>query len=183
MYDARVADTSLEHLTPDTRKRVEKLLLFARRRGIPVQIISTHRRCQDQDALYAQGRTSPGSVVTGVRGCRSWHTWGRAVDLAAPPYPPRGPGPSCAALAPLGRYWKTLGGVWGGDWKFKDCMHFEYHPSIKISEVCPTPGVSPCPSKALLARANVQAATQGRILGALGLAGLGAGIWAWRRLR
>ena len=27
---------------------------------------------------------------------------------------------------PLGEYWESLGGVWGGRWKMRDANHFEY---------------------------------------------------------
>jgi len=39
------------------------------------------RTWAEQDALYAQGRTQPGAVVTHAAGGFSWHNFGLAVDL------------------------------------------------------------------------------------------------------
>jgi hypothetical protein len=35
-----------------------------------------------QDKLYAQGRTTPGEIVTNAKGHQSAHCWGLAVDVA-----------------------------------------------------------------------------------------------------
>jgi hypothetical protein len=47
--------------------------------GYKVEIAETYRTQERQDALYAQGRTEPGQVVTWTRA--SNHTLGRAADL------------------------------------------------------------------------------------------------------
>lgn len=41
--------------------------------GISVLIICTHRSNDEQNALYAQGRTKPGAIVTRARGGQSAH--------------------------------------------------------------------------------------------------------------
>ncbi len=38
------------------------------------------RTFEDQDELYAQGRTKPGTIVTSARGGDSWHNYGLAAD-------------------------------------------------------------------------------------------------------
>ena len=88
-------------------------------------VISGHRTNEEQDALFAQGRTAPGRIVTYKRGGESTHNTypSRAIDLA--PY--RG-----------GVVWDDEGlfaeiaarkGIelqWGGHWpNFKDRPHFE----------------------------------------------------------
>ncbi|WP_305953442.1 M15 family metallopeptidase [Paenibacillus sp. P32E] len=40
------------------------------------------RTIAEQDALYAQGRTKPGQIVTNARGRTSYHNFGLAVDFA-----------------------------------------------------------------------------------------------------
>jgi len=52
----------------------------ARLDGAPVVIVEAYRTQQRQDALYAQGRTKPGAVVTWTRS--SMHTRRRAFDIA-----------------------------------------------------------------------------------------------------
>lgn len=34
---------------------------------------------------------------------------------------------------PLGQYMESLGCIWGGRWKRRDLLHFEYHPNITLS--------------------------------------------------
>ena len=51
--------------------------------GITVAISETLRTAAEQDALYAQGRTKPGSIVINAKGSsyRSQHQWGIAFDF------------------------------------------------------------------------------------------------------
>ncbi|HUH27679.1 M15 family metallopeptidase [Gelidibacter sp.] len=39
------------------------------------------RSFNEQEALYAQGRTKPGAIVTNARGNESYHNYGMAVDI------------------------------------------------------------------------------------------------------
>ena len=41
----------------------------------------TLRTFAEQDALYAQGRTKAGSIVTKARGGQSYHNYGLAIDI------------------------------------------------------------------------------------------------------
>ena len=51
--------------------------------GITVDIGETLRTVAEQDALYAQGRTKPGNIVTNAKGSSysSQHQWGIAFDF------------------------------------------------------------------------------------------------------
>lgn len=51
-------------------------------RGVPIVITQGLRTIAEQDALYAQGRTKPGKVVTNAKGGTSYHNYGLAVDFA-----------------------------------------------------------------------------------------------------
>jgi hypothetical protein len=131
----------LARLTPDTRVNVEHLLTFARSRGLNPRIVSSKRSCEEQAELFAKGRETAGPKVTWVNGCRSWHVHGRAADVYVGTWEP-------SAYYELGEFWRRLGGKWGGD--FGDYVHFEWHPSLKISDVCPDPaGACPAGSTAL----------------------------------
>lgn len=128
----------------ELRDRLRRLAtLYRRRTGLDLRIRSGRRSCAQQRALYAQGRTSNpgGPVVTYADGCRSWHVTGRAVD-ADPVNPATGAVVTgCAAYRPAGEIWESLGGKWGGRFKgFSACGdagHFEWHPGLKIHQVCP----------------------------------------------
>lgn len=41
----------------------------------------TLRTIKEQDALYAQGRTKPGKIVTWAKGGQSYHNYGLAIDI------------------------------------------------------------------------------------------------------
>lgn len=131
--------SALAELTPDTQARALDLLALASQQGTPATVTSTVRSCAEQDALYAKGRTAPGPAVTGVRGCRSWHVQGRALDIYVGSWEPED-------YAALGLAWEKWGGIWGGRWG--DHVHFEWHPGITIDQVCPPPGTCGAPSLA-----------------------------------
>jgi peptidoglycan L-alanyl-D-glutamate endopeptidase CwlK len=46
-----------------------------------VRFTQTFRSVAEQHALYAQGRTMPGKIVTWAEGGRSYHNYGLAVDI------------------------------------------------------------------------------------------------------
>lgn len=153
---------SLADLTPDTQEAVARLLDEASRRGLTVRVDSTRRTCAEQAAEYAKGRTEPGSIVTQVKGCGSYHVLGRAVDIFVGSW-------DCADYEALGVFWESIGGRWGGRFSFKDCVHFEWpHPTLDITGLCPS-GVS-CED----AVANQPPAMSMRTVGLLGAATGGA---------
>lgn len=49
---------------------------------IAVRIVQGLRTIEEQNALYAQGRTKPGNIVTNARGGSSFHNYGLAIDFA-----------------------------------------------------------------------------------------------------
>ena len=122
--------TSLDTLTPGTRWRAEALMRQALELGIETKVASTRRTCAQQNDLWAQG-------ITPAKGCRSWHTWGRAVDLFVVDDGKLVSNGSDPRYRKLGEIARTLGMKWGGD--FNDPIHFEYHPGLSQKNVCPDP--------------------------------------------
>ena len=59
----------------------ERLLADAAAAGIPLTVTFTLRSMATQAALYAQGRTRPGPVVTNARAGHSFHNFGLALDV------------------------------------------------------------------------------------------------------
>lgn len=49
--------------------------------GVHPYIIETYRSFAESDALYKQGRTLPGPIVTNAPGGHSWHNYGLALDF------------------------------------------------------------------------------------------------------
>lgn len=91
--------------------------------GIDYMLTCTHRPQAEQDALYEQGRTAPGKIVTWTR--RSRHTEGRAFDIVImengkPDWNAKNP-----KWTRAGEIGRTVGLRWGGDFSKPDMPHFE----------------------------------------------------------
>lgn len=87
--------------------------------GLNVGIGECLRTVEEQDALYAQGRTTPGPIVTNARGVdyMSQHQWGIAFDFfqndPSNPYPDPETSTFWTDAAAIA---KARGLAWGGDW-------------------------------------------------------------------
>lgn len=79
----------------------------------------------EQDALYAQGRTAPGSVVTNAKYPWSLHCWGVALDFA-PVVGGKADYSNVALFERVGAIGESLGLDWGGRWtSIVDRPHFQ----------------------------------------------------------
>lgn len=74
---------NLDALYPPFMRKLLDVLATAREMGQDYYAISGFRSPEEQDAIYAQGRTKSGPKVTNARGGFSAHNWGIAVDVAA----------------------------------------------------------------------------------------------------
>ncbi len=127
-------DISLLH--PELRDICREFVSACKAKGLEVGISQTRRTKAEQDALYAQGRTTPGSIVTNAKYPLSPHNWGLAFDI----YRNDGKGAYNDAdgwFSRCGEVGKSLGLFWGGDFKsFRDKPHFElkkYLPANSVS--------------------------------------------------
>ena len=108
--------------------------------NVKVRIVQGLRTKDEQDALYAQGRTKPGHIVTNAKFGQSFHCFGLAIDFAIM-YDKDNNG-SFEALSWDTNYdfdkdgvkdwmkvvnaFKAKGWVWGGDFKsIQDDPHLE----------------------------------------------------------
>src|SRR5207253_9905142 len=96
--------------------------------GIAIKIISGTRTFAEQDALYEQGRTKSGRIVTNARGGYSNHNFGIAFDIGVfegGRYLDESP-----AYKAVGAIGMKLGLEWGGNWKtIQDEPHFQFRPA------------------------------------------------------
>jgi len=133
---------AIRGLNSTLQATVNELLARAYLAGIPVIVASGARTYEEQEAIYAQGRTAPGAIVTHARPGESWHNFGLAVDFAfIDPSVAGGmgkviwPWPSDPAMwERLGVIGEALGLVWGGRFAQVDRPHFEYHPGMRLSD-------------------------------------------------
>lgn len=112
---------------PQLQLLANKLITECKKQGLIVKLGECFRSVAEQDALYAQGRTTKGSIVTNARGTSysSMHQWGVAFDVI------RNDGKGAyndsdnwfSKVAKIG---KSLGLEWGGDWtSLVDKPHFQ----------------------------------------------------------
>lgn len=96
---------------------------------LSVRVVQGLRTISEQDALYAQGRTTAGNIVTKARGGRSFHNYGLAIDvcwLFDGKYDEKKSWLQGGNFAKLKEVFKNAGWEWGGDWKtIKDGPHFQ----------------------------------------------------------
>ncbi|PPK80604.1 peptidoglycan L-alanyl-D-glutamate endopeptidase CwlK [Lacrimispora xylanisolvens] len=118
-------DITLCH--PRLQALAAKLTAESDKQGLKIAIGETYRTVEEQDALYAQGRTKPGNKVTNAPGSTysSYHQWGTAFDI----YRNDGLG----AYNEAGNFFGRVGAIgvnigleWGGNWKSPvDKPHFQ----------------------------------------------------------
>ena len=118
-------DITLCH--PRLQKLAAALVQKCAEQGLQIKIGETLRTTAEQDALYAQGRTKPGSIVTNAKGSSysSYHQWGTAFDF----YRSDGLGAyydKDGFFNKVGAIGTSIGLEWGGNWKsIKDKPHFQ----------------------------------------------------------
>lgn len=108
--------------------------------SVKVRIVQGLRTIDEQNALYAQGRTKAGHIVTNAKGGSSYHNYGTAIDFCIL-YDKDGNG-SFEALSwdlnydfdkdgikdwqEVVKAFKAIGWEWGGDWKsITDSPHLQ----------------------------------------------------------
>lgn len=104
--------------------------------GIDIIITSTFRDAESQNALYAQGRTKPGKIVTRAKAGQSMHNYRLAYDVV----PLRNGKPvwtaSDSIWLDVGRIGKVCGLDWAGDWKsFKEFPHFQFTGGLTMKQL------------------------------------------------
>ena len=118
---------SLDDLRPVMRPLVDPWLADCKAQGIDVLVTCTLRTNAEQDALYAQGRTTPGAVVTNARAGQSAHNYGLALDIV----PLINGKADWSGTGPIWDEIANLGQARGLEWlgapssRFKESAHFQ----------------------------------------------------------
>lgn len=116
----------LNELDPKVEKAALAAIEECKAKGLSVLISCTYRSGEEQNALYAQGRTKPGRIVTRAKAGQSFHQYRVALDL----YPLIGGKPDFSGKAPewhkIAAIFKKHGFEWAFEWKrFKEMPHFQ----------------------------------------------------------
>ncbi|MFC5529023.1 M15 family metallopeptidase [Cohnella yongneupensis] len=131
-------------LNPIVADNADKLVALSLDKGIDVLITDDYRSVTAQDALYRQGRSDGGAIVTNAKGGESYHNYGLAIDFAL--LTPEGKaiwdlnydgnGNGRADWMEVVAIAKRLGFSWGGDWKsFPDYPHLQMDFGYSIREL------------------------------------------------
>ena len=131
--DVRSA-ANIATLRPDAQAEAREWLLKCLDAGINVKIITGLRTYQEQDELYAQGRTAPGRKVTNAPAGYSWHNFGVAWDFVV--YDPTGqPQWESQLMEKCGKIAESLGLEWGGRWTSpRDTPHIQLRMDCTLAE-------------------------------------------------
>ena len=123
----------IKALHPRLQVKIDELKEKCSARGITIAISECVRSIAEQDALYAQGRTTPGNIVTNAKGSTysSQHQWAIAADFYLD-MDVDGDGQKAddafnnatGLFEQVGAIALSIGLGWGGTWKsIKDLPH------------------------------------------------------------
>lgn len=119
-----MATRNLDACHPEFAAKAKAVLNACEDRGVHLLVTCTKRSLEEQAALYAQGRTAPGKIVTNAKPGQSAHNFGMAMDVV----PIRNGKAIWNADDPA---WQVYGEEvrkanleWAGDWhRFKEYPH------------------------------------------------------------
>lgn len=77
-----ISKARLQLINPRLAKAIEQMAVILSLENIESRVTQALRSWDEQDKLYAEGRSAPGKIVTNAPGGHSWHNFGLAVDLA-----------------------------------------------------------------------------------------------------
>ena len=116
----------LTRLHPRLQVKIAELRNLSLENGIRVGFACAVRDRDEQNRLFAQGRTAPGKIVTSTKYPNSQHNWGVAVDFFIFAKDANGRDIASYDVATMNRVGAlavTLGLGWGGHWGFVDRPH------------------------------------------------------------
>lgn len=126
-----ISSRKLTDLNPKVQQMAEAHIAACHAAGIDLLVTCTYRDNEEQDRLYAQGRTTPGGKVTNAKGGQSFHNYRVAYDVV----PMRFGKPVWGTAKPedkamwlkVGELGVAVGLEWAGNWKtFKEYPHFQF---------------------------------------------------------
>lgn len=121
---------ALSDLTPEVEDKCRAHIAACQDAGIDLLITCTLRTWPEQAALYAQGRTLPGNIVTNAKAGDSAHNYGVAYDCV----PLRNGKAVWGTTGEDGELWNKVGELgesvgleWSGRWtgKLREMAHFQ----------------------------------------------------------
>ena len=122
----------LTALHPFVARKAKSAFDAAEKAGLSVGPYETVRTDARQAALYAQGRTAPGAIVTNAKAGNGWHLYGLAFDavfIDGAVWTWKGD------YNTLGKIFESFGFEWARRWKsFPEDAHFQMTFGLSLSE-------------------------------------------------
>ncbi len=123
-YEYRATSYYISSLNPNVAQQAINFLNLTRANNLDVRTTVVFRSWDEQDRLYAQGRTVPGSVITNTRGGGTYHNWGLAFD--AVPFENGAISNDISKYRLMGSLGEQVGLEWGGTFTNNpDYKHFQ----------------------------------------------------------
>lgn len=120
------SDRRINTLHPSIRAKAKEFIIRAEKElGIKLRITAALRTWEEQNEIYAKGRTASGKVVSWAKAGQSYHNYGLAFDLVEIANGTAlWTNPNWEKIGELG---ESIGFVWGGRWKGRkiDRPHFQ----------------------------------------------------------
>lgn len=136
------SEAVISTLLPKAQLAARQFLANAAKAPFAVKLLSGTRTYAEQNALFAQGRSAKGRIVTKARGGQSNHNFGIAFDVGifvGGLYYEGRNAKEDKAYADLAAMTKAaLPGLleWGGDWKsIKDMPHYQLPAGKSVSQI------------------------------------------------
>lgn len=124
----------IKDLNPKVAEKALLLIRECKNQGIDILITSTYRDAESQNALYAQGRTTPGKKVTNAKAGQSWHNWRCAFDFV-PIVNGKAMWSDTALFTKVGEIGERIGLTWAGRWvKFPEMAHFQFTNGLTLTD-------------------------------------------------
>lgn len=136
MKQDKITNERINLLHPKIKEEVKNIVNECNSKlttNVQIRIVQGLRTIDEQNALYAKGRTTPGPKVTNAKGGSSFHNYGLAVDFCllidgkeiswnmTKDYDQD----KKADWSEVVEVFKKYGWEWGGNWKTKDNPHFQ----------------------------------------------------------
>ena len=125
----------LKDLDPYVAGLAKQFIAACKKQGIDLLVTSTYRDNESQNALYAQGRTKAGRIVTNAKAGQSFHNYRLAFDVV-PIVNGKPQWNDFRTFQKIGAIGKSIGLEWAGDWKtFKELAHFQWTGGLSLAQL------------------------------------------------
>ena len=126
---------SLSDLLPAVQAMCQAFLDACKAQGIDVLVTSTYRDNESQAAIYAQGRTTPGRIVTNAKPGQSFHNYRCAFDFV-PIVNGKAQWDDTGLFTRCGVIAESVGLTWAGRWtSFKELAHCQHTGGLTLADL------------------------------------------------